>query len=135
MEAGVPARLSPAEGRKFGLLVGGAFLALALIFWWRHVPRPMYVTGGLGGALVLAGLLAPGQLGPVYRGWMKLALLLSKITTPIFMSIVYFIVITPIGLLMRAFGRRPLPAPAAGKTAWESRSADPPGDDDMYRQF
>ncbi|MHB1328109.1 MAG: SxtJ family membrane protein [Gemmatimonadales bacterium] len=135
MEAGVPARLSPAEGRKFGLLVGGAFLALAAFFWWRHSQRPMMITGSLGTVLVVAGLLIPGYLGPVYRGWMKFALLLSKVTTPIFMSIVYFIVITPTGLLMRAFGRRPLPVPAQGGTAWVTRSADPPGADDMYRQF
>ncbi len=135
MEAGVPARLSPAEGRKFGLLVGGAFLALGAFFWWRQAQRPMMITGGLGSALVLAGLLIPGYLGPIYRGWMKFALLLSKVTTPIFMSIVYFVVIAPIGLLMRAFGRRPLPVPARGSSAWWARPTDPPNDDDMYRQF
>ena len=50
----------------------------------------------------------PGKLGPVYRGWMRMALAISKVTTPIFMGIVYFVVLTPTGLLMKLFGRRPM---------------------------
>ena len=56
----------------------------------------MLVVGGL---LVLAGLLVPGRLGPVYRAWMAGATAMSKVTTPIFMGVVYFLVLTPIGLV------------------------------------
>jgi hypothetical protein len=101
LAAGIPARLTPAEGRKFGLTVGGAFLALSLIMWWRDHQTVLMVTLTLGVLLVLAGLLIPGQLGPVYRGWMKFGLALSKVTTPIFMSVVFFVVVTPAGLLKR----------------------------------
>ena len=66
------------------------------------------VTGSLGGALLVAGLLVPGKLGPVYRAWMGFALLLSKVTTPIFMGIVFFLTILPIGLLIRLFKRNPI---------------------------
>jgi saxitoxin biosynthesis operon SxtJ-like protein len=118
LETGIPARLTPAEGRKFGLTVGAAFLAIAVIIWWRgkHATYPYF--GGLGALLVLAGLLIPGKLGPVYRAWMGLAHLLSRITTPIFMGVVYFLVITPIGLLMRLVGRKPLVHPSHGSGFW-----------------
>lgn len=104
----VPARLSgpytAAAGRKFGLTVGAAFLVLAAIGRWRGHSTTFLVLGILGGALVLGGLVVPTRLGPVERAWMQLAAVISKVTTPIFMGVVYFIILTPIGLLRRAFG-------------------------------
>ena len=111
------------ELRKFGLLVGGAFLALAAIAFWRHrSPGVIRGLGGLGAVLMVAGAVLPSILGPVYRGWMRLALLISKVTTPIFMGIIYYIILTPTGLLMRAFGWRGL-SPASKETAWVTRPA------------
>jgi hypothetical protein len=135
MEAGIPARLTPAEGRKFGLLVGAAFLALTALLWWRGAPAGMWVTGAIGALLVLGGLALPGHLGPIFRAWMGLAHLLSKVTTPIFMGIVYFVVLTPIGLLMRAFGRSPLPSPVRGASAWSPRPTARADGNQMFRQF
>jgi hypothetical protein len=119
---GIPARLSPAEGRKFGLTVGAAFAVLAAVSWWREHPTTTYIFGALAAGLLIAGLVVPGQLGPVYRGWMKFALLISKVTTPIFMGIVFFIVIMPIGLLMRLFGRNPVHHKAINKSYWAPRA-------------
>lgn len=135
MAHNVPARLSPAEGRKFGLLVGGAFLLLAAFLYWRGKMGLVPWLGGLGGLLALAGLLIPGQLGPVYRAWMGLALVLSKVTTPIFMGIVFYVVITPIGLLMRLFGRQPLRHKGASGGFWVERPAGATHESSMERQF
>ena len=98
MESRVPARLTPAEGRKFGLMVGAAFLLLAALLWRRTHFTAAGVTGALGGALVLGGLAVPAHLGPVYRAWMALATAISKVTTPIFMGVIFFLVLTPAGL-------------------------------------
>lgn len=134
METGVPARLSKADGRRFGLGVGGAFLAIAAFVWWRGRMGAVPYLAGLGGGLVLAGLLVPTLLGPLYRGWMGLALLLSKVTTPIFMGLVYFIVIMPIGLFMRLIGRRSLVRVPDGDGFWIDRKTG--GDASrMKRQF
>ena len=134
MENTNSARLTPAEGRKFGLTVGAAFLVLAGISYWRGHRIPVIVLGALGALLVLAGLLIPGQLGPVYRGWMGLAAAISKVTTPIFMAIVYFLVLTPAGLIMRLVGHRPLEHEAVNGSYWQRR---PEGERvaDMTRQF
>src|SRR5262245_18831359 len=121
LESGVPARLTPAEGRKFGLMVGGAFLVLAALLWRRgHVPAAA-VTGTLGGMLVLGGLVAPAQLAPVHRVWMALAGAISKVTTPIFMSVIFFLVLTPAGCLVRLCGHRPLTRGRGTNTYWLSR--------------
>jgi ABC-type uncharacterized transport system permease subunit len=82
---------------------------------------------------VIAGTLVPGQLGPVHRAWMWLALQLSKVTTPIFMGVIYYVIITPVGLLLRAVGRNPLPRYAGGASAWVSRTGA--GTGDMSRLF
>jgi hypothetical protein len=105
MENPVSTRLTPAELRKFGLAVGAAFLVLALIAWWRGHPVSMRVLGGLGGALVIGGALAPRALRPAYVGWMSLANILSRITTPVFLGIVYFLMFLPVGLFRRLIGK------------------------------
>ena len=114
--------MTPAEGRKFGLTVGAAFGVLAAVSWWRGHQIPVYVFGGLAAALILGGLIVPGSMGPVNRAWMRFAEILSKVTTPIFMGIVFFLVITPVGLLMRLFGRNPMRHKAVDNSYWAPRS-------------
>ncbi len=124
-----------AEGRKFGLTVGTAFLLLTGILWWRGKHGAIPYLGTLGGGLIGAGLAVPTLLGPIYRAWMGLAHLLSKITTPIFMGVVYFLVLTPTAFLMRAFGRRPLVRRAEGDSFWIERDSAAPEPSRMKRQF
>lgn len=121
------------DGRRFAFPVGTAFLVLAGILWWRDHETPMRVMLGLGGILWTLGVLIPGQLGPVYRGWMKMALVISKVTTPIFMGIVYFVVLTPTGLLMRIFGRKPIRHEVSDEGFWYSTVSREPTD--LRRQF
>jgi hypothetical protein len=121
------------DGRRFAFPVGTAFLVLAGVLWWRDHATPMWITGGLGVALYAAGLAAPGKLGPIYRGWMKLALLISKVTTPIFMGVVYFLVFTVAGGIMRAFGKRPMVHEPEGGSYWRAPARRE--DKDLRRQF
>jgi Saxitoxin biosynthesis operon protein SxtJ len=115
---GIPARLTAREGRKFGLTVGLAFGVLASIMAWRDRPLPLYVFGGVAMALIAASLVFPERLGPVYRAWMGLARVISRVTTPVFMGIVFFVVIAPVGLLMRLFGRNPIRHRLASQSYW-----------------
>lgn len=128
--------MTAAEGRKFGVMVGGVFLLLAGFVWWRNNHPVLFpIFGGLGGALVLGGLLVPTMLGPVHKAWMGLAHLLSKVTTPIFMGVVYFVVITPISFLMRLVGKRSLVHQAGSTGYWHDRSAEVIDPNRMERQF
>jgi len=133
MAAGIPARLTPGEGRRFGLTVGCAFLVLAGLSWWRDHPRIVPFAAAIGVLLVLGGLVVPGSLGPVYRGWMRLALAMSKVTTPIFLGIVYFVVVTPIGILRRVAGHRSLEHSVGNGGYWVVRPE--PRQSDLRRQF
>jgi hypothetical protein len=99
--------------REFGLVTGGVVAGLFGVFFpWlfdRAFPAefplwPWVVFGVLGGW----GLIAPNSLRPVYKIWMRFGLMLSKITTPIIMGLVFYVVITPFGLMRRLFGDDPM---------------------------
>ncbi len=134
MAKDVSAGLRAAQGRRFGLTVGIAFLVLAGIAAWREHPLAWRVLGSLGTALIVAGALIPRALLPVERVWMQLAHLLSRVTTPIVMGILFFVIITPIGLVRRAFGRHALPRSRPGTSMWRVR-AEGARRGDLTRQF
>jgi len=122
------------ELRSFGLTVGGAFAALAGLALWRGREEPALVFGSIGVVLVVLALSAPSRLARVRRGWMAGAHAMSRITTPLFMSIVFLTVLTPLGLALRLAGRRPLARRRDASTFWVDR---PPGErrSDLHRQF
>jgi hypothetical protein len=87
----------------------------------------------MGSALALLGLAIPGRLGPVYRVWMRGAHAISRVTTPLFLGIVYLLVITPSGLLMRLLGRNPMRHKLTDDGYWIRRDSEKTGD--LDRQF
>jgi hypothetical protein len=134
MATRVPARLTTGELRKFAFTVGAAFIAIAAISLLRgHTATPR-IVGAVGGTLLLAGLLIPSRLGGLYRAWMALGELLSKVTTPLFMGGVYFLVLTPIGFLKRAFGSSTLSGPN-GTSYWFERAPGAARRGNLERQY
>jgi hypothetical protein len=133
METRIAARLSTAEGRRFGLTVGAAFIVLSLVLWWRGHDVARLITGAAGALFIAGGLLLPSRMTPVYSAWMRLGLAISKVTTPVFMAIIFFLVITPFGLAARAFGHRPL-QPQRSASLWRHRAAGE-RQSDLHRQF
>jgi len=127
--------LTPAEGRKFGLTVGAAFLVIAGVMWWRDRHLAALILVGMGGLLILAGLSIPASLGPVYRAWMGLGVRLSKLTTPIFMGVMYFVILFPIGLLRRVFAGNPLVRTPSDTGYWIPRDKGKQPRSGMERQF
>lgn len=94
---------SKTELRKFGVTVGAAFAVLGTISWWRGHELPPRVLWTLGGLLFVPGLLFPGVLGPVQRAWMAFALVLGHVNTRIILTVLYYLVMTPVGFVMRLF--------------------------------
>jgi uncharacterized membrane protein YkgB len=128
----ISARLTPAEGRKFAWTLAAAFLVLGGLLVWRHRLLAAEIFGAIGVLMAVLGAVAPTRLAPLQRAWMGLAEAISKVTTPIFLSVLYFIVVTPAGLVMRLFGRKPLRhGGAAG--FWVARAGA--GRGTMHNQF
>jgi hypothetical protein len=94
------------DERKFGFTVGGAFLVLgAALFFWRHRVAAGAVFGGLGLVLVLLAAVASALLTWPNKGWMAFARLLGRVNTMLFLSVVFFLVLTPLGAFLRLVGR------------------------------
>jgi hypothetical protein len=133
----VSARLSKpysaADGRKFGLTVGGVFLVLAVLARWRGhaVSSPIFAIAAI--LLIVAGVVIPAGLRQVDRAWMALAHLISKVTTPLFMGLIYFVILTPIGLVRRIGGGNALVHKAGPTGFWADRSQAPASS--LERQF
>lgn len=103
--------LSRKSLRSFGYGVGTVLIGIALVVLWRRgwtLGAIVYGLGGIGAVLVLMGLLAPAMLRPVYRVWMALALVLGYVMTRVVLTLVFFLLVTPIGLVLRALGKDPL---------------------------
>ena len=135
MATGIPARLTAREGRKFAFTVGAACVVLAGLAVWRHKQLTATILESLGGALILAGVVIPTRMGPVQRGWMGLAHAISKVTTPLFLAVIYFVVIAPAGFVLRLFGRKPLSPSRDAPTYWVTREQKPGAADDMVHQY
>jgi hypothetical protein len=95
--------------REFGLIVGGVFVLLGA--WWLY--RGKFVSAAhvllpLGALLIFLGLLWPRVLVLPNRAWMLLAEALSFVTTRIILALVFFLVVTPIGVVKRLTGWDPL---------------------------
>lgn len=125
-----------AELRKFGLTVGTAFAVFGAISWWRGHELPPRVLWTLAGLLIVPGLLAPAILGPVQRGWMAFAMVLGHVNTRIILTVLYYLVMTPIGLIMRLF-RDPLDRSLkdARESQWIRRDQTPVEPARYERQF
>ena len=95
--------------REFAFMTGGVLaLIFGLLLPWVFNHAFPYWPWIVLAVLASWGLMAPGTLGPVYKGWMKFALILGKITTPIFLGIVFFIVFLPVALVFKVLGRDPM---------------------------
>src|SRR5439155_5895139 len=105
------------------------------IAFWRGKHRTAAVLLTLGGLLVVTALVAPTALGPVERAWMGLAGAISKVTTPIFMAVVYFLVILPIGLVRRLTGSSPIVPRGRAASRWEAHEPATADGERMERQF
>ena len=93
------------ELRQFGLLVGGVFSVIGL---WPVVFRaesPRLWAMLLGSLLLALGAMAPQTLKQVHHGWMKIGHLLGSINTRIILGIIYYLLITPMGVVMRLMGK------------------------------
>ena len=102
--------------RSFGRTVGTAFCILAGLFYWRDHPLAFQVTVVLGALLLAGGFLAPSALRLPYRGWMKFARAAAWFNTRLILTLVFYLLITPIALLLRLFGKSTL------KLRWDKQA-------------
>lgn len=111
--------------REFGLGLGAILIALSLLAARKHSPSGPYLFGWGTLSLVVAWL-APRAFEAVYGPWMKFAKVLAAINTFIVLTVIYYLVITPYGLVNRLFGKDPLDERiGTGDSYWAPRGETP----------
>ena len=122
--------------RKFGLMVGGVFVLLGLLFLWRHPGRSPYFLWP-GGALMVLGAILPRALKWVYVGWMSIAFALGLVMAHVILTLFFFLIITPIGLMARLFGQDflSMKLDRAARSYWIPREKKVKSAQDYERQF
>ena len=96
-------RCQKSDLRKFGISVGLVLSLIAVVLFFIGKPSfQFFIYTGL--ALILSGILTPSVLKPLYWPWMIFATILGWIMTRVILGTLYYLVITPIGLMVRVFG-------------------------------
>ena len=117
------------EDRKFGWSVGGVFAVLGALLLWRHRAVAGTVCASIGGVLLLLAAVAPRLLAGPHRAWLAFARVLGRVNSAIFLFLTFFLVLTPLGFVLRLFGRNELrrrgPAPQSMWTPYPERNGDP----------
>lgn len=122
--------------RSFGIVFAVFFLLIAFLPLWHGQPVRIWalILSVLFGVLAF---VAPSILAPLNRLWAKVGEILHRIVSPIALGILFFGVVTPIGLLVRLFGMDALRL-RLDKTAssyWIPRSPGSPAPESMKDQF
>jgi hypothetical protein len=124
------------ELRNFGLVVGGVLIAIGAFLFWKERPAHPYFLI-VGAVLVVLGLILPAILKPLQKVWMGFAVVMGFFMTRVILTILYFLVLTPLGLVARLTGKRflELRPDKAKKSYWNKREAKPFDKKEYERQF
>ena len=124
------------SNRSFGWVFTAVFLIVALwplvsggtLRWWSLI---------VSGLVLLVTVAAPALLTIPNRLWMRFGLLLNRIISPVALAILFYVVVTPTGLLMRALGKDNLRLrrSVSSESYWIKRDPPGPDPDSMSNQF
>jgi hypothetical protein len=136
IEAAVDTPVAASSARAFGWLMAGVAALVGLWALWKGkgwMPWPFAIAI----AFALITLLELSVLHALNRWWMGLAAFLGRVVTPLVMGLIYFGLVTPLGLLMRLSGKDPMQRrfdPTAS-SYWIEREPKGPDPTTMERQF
>jgi hypothetical protein len=123
-------RDEPAVGpsdRSFGLLFTAVFTLVALAPAWRHRPLRAWALE-IAAFFLACALVMPAVLSPLNQLWLRLGLVMHRIVNPVVMGTLFYLVVTPFGLVLRMLGKGRAagmhPDPSAA-TYWIDRRQQP----------
>ena len=130
------AQLQLPTNRKFGWFFAAFFALLGAYAYWK-VWTEVAITGIIFSALFsVTTLVAPHLLTTLNRLWFGLGLMLGKMVSPIVLGVIFFMLITPISLIMRMFGRDELKMKKRSVDSyWVNRSPPGPPADSFKNQY
>jgi Saxitoxin biosynthesis operon protein SxtJ len=120
----IPKQKLPSN-KKFGLFFSIIFLIAAFYFWWQK-KNGFYCLFFLANSIIFIflSLFASRALYPLNKWWQILGIFLQKVISPLVLAILFFLVISPVAVITRIFGRDTLKLKKTvlKKTYWERRN-------------
>jgi multisubunit Na+/H+ antiporter MnhG subunit len=122
--------------RKFGLTVGLVLVIIAALLFYFEKSSAVYFAL-IGAILILTSFIYPRILKPLNKVWMGLAIVLGFIMSRIILTILFYLVLTPIALLAKLLGKKfmELKYDKTSETYWEKRKIKEKNKLDYERQF
>ena len=131
--------VKPPSEKSFGITFAVVFgLIAAWLYWRKHVPVYSVVAAAAAIFFLAAGFLTPQVLRPINLVWLKFGLLLHKIVNPIVTGLLFFVVFTPMGFIMRHLAGKDLLSLKLDKGAssyWTPRQTTSEVEASMKNQF
>lgn len=122
--------------RSFGIVFAVVFAVIGLLpLVTLRMPRWWAV--GIGAGFLVLAMLAPRVLAPLNQVWLRFGLLLHRVVSPIALGIVFFGVVTPMGVIMRLAGKDllRLRSDASAPSYWIDRQPPGPAPESLRDQF
>ena len=114
------------SNRKFGLFFTAVFLIVGGYCWWIEYTVLAYVFLGLATLFCVVTIVKASLLLPLNKLWMKFGFLLGMIVSPLVLGVIFFGIFTPIGMVMRLFGRDELAIKVCHKSSyWKQKEIQP----------
>jgi hypothetical protein len=121
---------------KFGWFFFFVFSTIALYSFYIKLKSFAIIFAIIGVFFIAVTLLAPKMLTPLNRIWYELGMLLGKIISPIVLGFIFFVLITPVSLITRLFGRDELKLKKISvQSYWTDRPRSGPESDSFKNQF
>jgi hypothetical protein len=128
----------PAGGsnRSLGLVFAAFFAIIGLLPLFFGDALRLWALA-VGAVFLLAALAFPAVLAPLNRVWTKFGLLLHKVVSPIVLGIMFYLAVTPTGLLVRLFGKDSLrlKLDRQARSYWIERTPPGPAPETLKDQF
>ncbi len=122
------------ELRKFGIIVGSVLIVLGTFPLLRSKVLNLYLIFP-GGLLFMTALIRPALLGPINKIWLKAGHLLGRINSFIILSVIFYVIFTPMRLLVGTFSKERKFAFKLSKDSYWTRRKQEDFRETMKRQF
>ena len=90
--------------KHFGLTIGLILFSIGVFLFYKDIKSFVYVVT-IGSIFLFLGLVAPSILKPIYKIWMIFAVIIGWIMTRLILSVLFYTIITGIGILTRIIGK------------------------------
>jgi hypothetical protein len=124
------------DWEKFGITMGKILSIIGFYLLWKKNNNYNYILF-LAAAFFITGLILPSILRPIYKAWMALAVVMNFIMTRVIMAVIFYLIVTPTGLIASLTGKKflDMKIDKSAKSYWIIREKTNKLKSDYERQF